>query len=74
MDSHRVVLVICLTVVIVIGINAAIYAMVADRQAVNLIDMIKRSAHTARRPWQGEDASLNELSKRVEDLKKDKEE
>ncbi len=73
MDLDKAGLVICLTLFIVIGINAAIYASLRRGNTVGQIELLRKAANRARKPWETEDEALNELSKRVEELKKYKE-
>ncbi len=68
MDTGRAILVICLTLIVVVGINAAIYVMVKGKNTVGQIELLRRAAQRARDPWQSEDASLRELSQRVANL------
>ena len=63
MDIGRAALVICITLIIVIGINAAIYATYRRGKGPNTIDMFRSAARTARDPWKNEDEALRELSK-----------
>lgn len=69
MDSEKVTLVVCLTLLIVIGLNAAIYAWAHRRGAIKQTDWIQKSAQRIRQPWQDEDQSLEDLARRVADLK-----
>jgi hypothetical protein len=73
-DYSQVLLVVCLTLFIVIGINAAIYAALRGGKEVGQIELFRRAARRARRPWGEEDDNLEELSNRVSSMKeKDKE-
>jgi hypothetical protein len=64
--------VICLAIFIVVGINAAIYALLVRGDAYRQIELFKKASKRASKPWQSEDDSLVELSRRVRELKKDK--
>ncbi len=70
MDPNKAMLVVCLTVFIVIGVNAAIYAAFRRGNEANQIELLRKAASRARHPWAKEDQALEELSKRVADLKK----
>lgn len=61
-DLGRAALVICITLFVVIGFNAAIYAAYRRGKGPSTIDMFRTAAHTARSPWKGEDDALQELS------------
>lgn len=72
MDLNRAGLVVCITLFIVIGINAAIYAMVMRRRSngtVGQIELLQRAAKRARDPWEQENTDLKELSERVAGLR-----
>ena len=69
MDYSKVALVICLTVFIVVGINATIYVALRGRNEVGQIELLRRAAKTARRPWQSEDENLRKLAEMVADLR-----
>ena len=69
MDPDRVLLVICLTVFIVVGVNAALLVALRRGNEVSQIDLFKRAAGRARQPWVHEDEALEELSRRVAELK-----
>ncbi|UCH59194.1 MAG: hypothetical protein JSV61_13370 [Anaerolineales bacterium] len=71
MDPGKAGLVICLTLFIVIGINAAIYASIRRGNTVGQIELLRKAAKRARNPWEDEDEALKELSKRVSELRKD---
>jgi hypothetical protein len=69
MDVSRAILVVCITLFIVIGINAAIYVSVTRKNTIGQIELMRRAAKRARDPWKQENDDLMELSKRVADLK-----
>lgn len=71
MDLSKAALVVCLTLFIVIGINAAIYVSLARRKhnSVGQIELLRRAASRARDPWEQENTDLRELSRRVTELK-----
>ena len=69
METDKVVIVVCLTLFLVIGINAALYVALRRGQEASLIDLTRKSFQHLRDPWQEEDQSLKELSRRVAGLK-----
>lgn len=75
MDTNRAILVICITLLLVIGINAVIYVSVTRKKGQNAtmeqIKLLRRAAKRAQDPWQAEDNDLQELSRRVSELKQD---
>lgn len=70
MDLDKAALVICLTLFIVIGVNAALYVSLRSRGTIGQIDLFRKAAQRARRPWGKEEDALVELSQRVAALKK----
>lgn len=71
MDYSKAILIVCVTLIIVIGINAAIFASTRRRRSVNTVAMFRKAANRARNPWEDEDAALSELSELVEKIKSD---
>ncbi len=69
MDPSRVFLVVCITLFIVVGINAAIYVSVTRKNSIGQIELMRRAANRARDPWKPEDDNLKELSRLVSELK-----
>ena len=69
MDPSRVFLVVCITLFVVVGINAAIYVSVTRKNSIGQIELMRRAANRARDPWKPEDDNLKELSRLVSDLK-----
>lgn len=69
MESDNVGLVICLTLFIVIGLNAAIYAAVSRGGWFWQINSLRHTARRMKKPWEHEDQDLEELSRLVSDLK-----
>jgi len=69
LDASKAFWVICLTLFIVVGVNAAIYVSVTRRSNVSQIDLLRRAAGRARNPWENEDRSLQELGSLVQKLK-----
>jgi len=70
-DTNRAALVICLVIAAVAVINLAMFAMLRRSRSggVGQIELLRRAAHRARHPWQDEDDALQELSRRVTELK-----
>jgi hypothetical protein len=68
MDTSKVPLVICLTVFIVVGINAALIVALRRGKEAGQIDLLRKAVGRARDPWAGENSSLKELSQRVAEL------
>ncbi len=71
MDYEKAWIVVCLTLVVVIGINAAIYVMVKGSGTVTQVDLLRRAFGRARKPWADEDEALKELSQRVASLRQE---
>jgi len=69
MDPDQVFLVVCITLLIVVGINAAIYVSFTRKNTIGQIELMRRAANRARDPWGPEDANLKELSRLVSELK-----
>lgn len=70
MDTSRVWIVVCGTIFLVVGINAAIYAMLARQNGVRQVDLLRTAFRRSRQPWQPEEDALRELSQRVKDLER----
>jgi hypothetical protein len=68
-DPNRVLLVVCVTLFLVVGINAAIYVSLTRKNTVGQIELLRRAAHRARDPWGPENTDLKELSRLVSELK-----
>lgn len=68
MDSGRVLLIICLTIVGVIVLNAVLYLALRRGQEANAINLLRRAAGRARDPWKDEAQALEELSQLVAGL------
>ena len=65
MDTSKVIPVICITLFIVAGINAAIYAWARNKDHISQIELFQRAARASRNPWQSEDSILQELAEKV---------
>lgn len=70
-ETEKATLVIVITLVVVILFNLGIYSMVKRRREdTNFqIKLFSKAYHRARKPWEEEDAKLEELSKIVSTLK-----
>jgi hypothetical protein len=68
-DFEKLLLVICLTVLIVAGLNALAYAALRRGNEANMIELTRKAAQRARNPWQDEEQALQELSRLVTSLK-----
>lgn len=69
MDTSRVLLIVCLTLFLVIGINAAIYVALSRKNTVSQVELFRRASQAAQDPWKSENDDLKELSRRVAELK-----
>ncbi len=69
MDSGRVVLIICLTIIGVVVLNAVLYLALRRGQEANMINLLRKAAERARDPWNDEVDALEELSRLVADLR-----
>jgi len=69
MDPNRAILICCITLFLVIGINAAIYVSVSRKNTVGQIELMRRTARQARNPWGKEDKDLQELAAHVSKIK-----
>ena len=70
MDYSKVILVVSLTILIVVGFNLVIYFAYGRKNSGGTVDLLRNAAKRARDPWEQEDAQLQELSKRVAQLRK----
>lgn len=68
MDLDKAGIVICLTLFIVVGINAAIYASLRRGNTIGQIELLRKAASRVRNPWEAEQKALDELSRRVKEL------
>ena len=69
MDLDRVPIIICGVIFLVVGINAAIYAMASRGGTIRQIELGKRMFRRLQQPWEPEDRALEELSAAVKKLK-----
>jgi hypothetical protein len=74
MDTGRAAIVICVTLFLVIGVNAAIYVAFVRKNRVSQIELMRKAAERARDPWKTENEDLKELSRLVKQLKDDHQE
>lgn len=72
MDYSKAFLVVFVTILIVIVINAAIFASVTRKNSVGQIELLRKAASRAKDPWQPENENLSELSRLVKNLQEKK--
>ncbi len=68
MDVSKALLVVGITILIVIGINVAIYASANRKNSLGQFEMLRKVASRAKDPWEMEDTNLSELSRLVKEL------
>lgn len=68
MDTGRVFLIICLTIIGVVVLNAALYLALRRGQEINTITLLRRATGRAQDPWKDEAEALDELSRLVAGL------
>jgi len=71
MPNGNIILVICLTGLIGLGVPAMLYVGMRRRGQVGQIELMRKAANRSRNPWQPEDSQLTELAKKVEKFRKD---
>jgi hypothetical protein len=64
--------VVCLAIFIVVGLNAAIYALLVRGDAYRQFDLLRKATKQVQKPWKSEDDALADLSRLAQELKKDK--
>jgi hypothetical protein len=69
MDYSKAVLIVCLTLIIVIGFNIIIYASAKRDKSAGTVELLRRASQRARDPWKNEDDDLEELSRIVSILR-----
>lgn len=69
MDYGKIILVACLTLFIVLGVNAFIFTILRNRSSVSQIELFRKAAGSAKQPWKTEEEALKELSQKVNELK-----
>lgn len=67
----KAIIAIIVVVLLVVGVNGVLYLMMRKSQVGRHFRLWQQAANRARNPWQEENDQLNELSKLVENLKKD---
>jgi len=65
----NVLLVLCLTALIGLGVPAMLYAGLRRGGTAGQIELLRRASQQAKQPWRHEDDQLTELSRRVEALR-----
>lgn len=60
---------IILVILLVIGVNGALYLLMRRGKSNQTIQMWQRAAKSARNPWQEEKDQLEELSRLVKDMR-----
>ena len=68
--QYDVLLVCIITLVIVVGINATIYAMLYKGDAQKQISLIRKASSKLKNPWSDEDRALAELARLTQNIKK----
>jgi len=71
MESQKIALIVGVTLALVVLFNLAIFAAVKRRKdTVGDFELFRRAMKKGRDPWKDENANLQELAKKVADLKK----
>jgi len=70
MDYSKAAIVVCLTLIIVVGFNILLYVSATRDKSAGTIELLRRAGQRARDPWKNEDSDLDELSRMVSTLKK----
>lgn len=68
MDYNRILLIVCVGVFLAVGIPAALYMALRRESGAGQIELFRRAARGAQRPWGKEDDDLQELSRRIKAL------
>ncbi|HRN49850.1 MAG TPA: hypothetical protein PLC52_01935 [Anaerolineales bacterium] len=68
--GERAIVVICLTLFLAVGILAVLYAGARRGSAIGQIEIARRIIKGARSPFKTEDEKMEELAKKVEELRK----
>jgi len=61
--------IVCLTLFIVIGVNALIYVSLRGKKTAGLAETLRHVTRQVRNPWEMEDRAIGELSRLVEGLR-----
>lgn len=72
MDIDRATIVVCITLFVIIVVNAAIYVSFRRGNQSTTIDMLRKVMTRARDPWEAEDQALQELSELTSQFRADK--
>lgn len=72
MDIDRATIVVCITLFVIIVVNAAIYVSFRRGNQSTAIDMLRKVMTRARDPWEAEDQALQELSELTSQFRADK--
>ncbi|MBW8012419.1 MAG: hypothetical protein FVQ83_14485 [Chloroflexi bacterium] len=67
MDAD-VLIVVCLLIFIVVGVNATLFTMLRRKNTTGQIELLQRAARAARNPWKQGDEQIKELSRLVSEL------
>lgn len=68
--GERAIVVICLTVFLAVGILAVMYAGARRGGTIGQIEIARRILKDAKSPFKSEDEKMEELAKKVEELRK----
>lgn len=71
MNTDNITLVICITIFMVVGINAALYVAFRRGKEASLVELTRQAVLRMRDPWKDEEEALHELSRLVSKLKED---
>lgn len=67
--SSSIILVICLVILLVLLVNAGLWAAYRKGSMHQIVNIFRSASNTARNPFHKEDTDLEELSRRVDKLK-----
>lgn len=70
MTINHGVLIICIALFLVVGINVMIYLSVTSKETSGQINLFRQAAGRVKEPWADEERDLQELSRMVATLKK----
>ena len=71
MEYDKLYWVLCLTLLLVVGLNALIYIALKGKKAESMSEVLRRLSKGVRNPWEAEDTALSELSELVADYKRE---
>lgn len=72
MEIDKATIVVCITIFVIIVINAAIYVSFRRGNQSTTIDMLRKVMTRARDPWETEDQALRELSELTSQFRAEK--